>query len=376
MSGVAVSASAWPLSGRTGTTMPPATGLAASRRRRPARPSVRGSDRHRSATPRTRPPARSSASTAQCSIRRPPAARKAARNAAITRRGSTWWSSAQNRPAATEGRSAGSSVRTSAPPSQRVASPQRTVQFVAEPQPLDLVAAERHDQRAAVAEIDGATGLRLERAAECGHMALAFQRQREQSCRSPGSCSAAAASMPVAARLAPAPTPARSNTATRQPAQRQSPSQWTGRSRRRRSRRHRRRPEPSRRGSRPPAAGVASVAGACRRGHGGGTMPQTPLAIRNLPVGSRFPLTQGWARSPIPTPVRTGSGSKDFRAAGLPAGQRFLSPLSGISLGTCCKLAPAPQRVKRQRAIGRAVWAAHHGDHASCCTAASIPRGM
>lgn len=54
------------------------------------------------------------------------------------------------------------------------------MEIVTEPQPLDLVAAERHHQRAAVAEIDGKAGLGLQGAAECGPHALAFQRQCQE----------------------------------------------------------------------------------------------------------------------------------------------------------------------------------------------------
>src|SRR5260370_34639124 len=48
-----------------------------------------------------------------------------------------------------------------------------------------------------------------------------------------------------------------------------------------------------------------------------------------------------WARSPIPTPVRTGSGSKDFRAADRPA---VSQPLVGDLPGTCPHLMLAAGR--------------------------------
>jgi hypothetical protein len=57
-----------------------------------------------------------------------------------------------------------------------------------------------------------------------------------------------------------------------------------------------------------------------------------------------------WVRSPIPTPVRAGSGSKDFRAAN---GQRFLSPLSGISLERELCNAPAPAGSRGWKYAGR-----------------------
>src|SRR5262249_24061445 len=53
-----------------------------------------------------------------------------------------------------------------------------------------------------------------------------------------------------------------------------------------------------------------------------------PACIKKSPLawGGDFGRWQ-WARSPIPTPVRTGSGSKDFRAANRPSG--FSAPCRG-----------------------------------------------
>ena len=62
--------------------------------------------------------------------------------------------------------------------------PAAAVQVVAETQPLDLVATKRNDKRAAVAKIDVVSGLRLEFAAELRPLALALKRQREKIVRS------------------------------------------------------------------------------------------------------------------------------------------------------------------------------------------------
>jgi hypothetical protein len=54
------------------------------------------------------------------------------------------------------------------------------VEIVTEPQPLDLVATERHHQRAAFAIIDAVAAMRLKRGAKLGPQALAFERKREE----------------------------------------------------------------------------------------------------------------------------------------------------------------------------------------------------
>ena len=105
-------------------------------------------------------------------------------------------------------------LRAAEPTGREAAAP---LEIMAEPQPLDLVAAERHHQRAALAKIDvDARIAPRARGRSCGHMRWLSSASASSS-GSPGSCSAAAASMPVAARLAPAPTAARSNTATESP---------------------------------------------------------------------------------------------------------------------------------------------------------------
>ena len=52
--------------------------------------------------------------------------------------------------------------------------------LVAKAEPLDLVAAERHDQRALVAIVDGCAGLGFERRAEFQPLPLAVERKRQQ----------------------------------------------------------------------------------------------------------------------------------------------------------------------------------------------------
>src|SRR5215467_3995497 len=54
------------------------------------------------------------------------------------------------------------------------------MELMAKPQPLHLVTAERHHQRATLAKIDVVAGLRLQRGAKLRPLLLAFKRERQE----------------------------------------------------------------------------------------------------------------------------------------------------------------------------------------------------
>ena len=120
------SASAWPLSGRTGTTEARRQGCPRSMRRPRARRSAPDSRPPPSPVRQTRPPCEveriDRAMFDQAAAGRQEGARATPPSPAADRPGGRRRS---NSPAATEGRSAGSMSRTSGPPSQRVGRPQR-----------------------------------------------------------------------------------------------------------------------------------------------------------------------------------------------------------------------------------------------------------